>query len=1297
VTASAGSNTTSITNDAVTDAKLRNSAGTSVIGRAAGTTGDPADIVASADNQVLIRTSGALGFGLITTGAITDGSVTLPKIQNIPTDSLIGRDTPGSGPPESITLGVGLEFTGLLTIQRSALTGDVTASAGSNATTIATNAVTFAKMQDITTDRLIGRDTAGTGDPELISVTGGLEFTGTQAIQRSALTGDVTAPAGSNTTTITNGAITLPKMANMNTDRLIGRDTIGIGAPEEITVGGGLEFTGTGGIQRSALTGDVTAPAGSNVLTIVGGSGTFALSGSITPPQITADQNNYNPTGLAGASFIRLSSDANRTITGLAGGVGGRLIYLMNVGSNPITFSDSNTGSTTTNRFLLGADLILPPNNGLLIEYDATDSRWRKVSVSLTIAGGLDIVVGGLERSALTGDVTAPAGSNTTTIAPTVVTFAKMQSIPTDTLIGRDTAGTGSPESLTVTGGLEFTGLGGIQRSALTGDVTAAAGSGATTITANAVTDAKLRTSGANTVIGRASATTGNVADIAAGTDTVLGRNGSNNLAFTQVQSTMISNTAITFAKMQNIATDTILGRDTAGTGSVEQLTVSGGLEFTGLVGIQRSALTGDVTAPAGSNTTQISLNAVANGKLADMPTGTIKGRISVGTGDPEDLTGTQVTSMLDVFTATLKGLVGPSGGGTTTFLRADGSFAVPTGTTVPGGSTGQLQYNNAGAFGGTANITTDGTRLQFATTGTGGLLNVDKNANILFGLNAAGSQVVPLMRWGSPSPVSLADGIYIGSTSGDVGKVTAMRFGVDTGGAFQWEVNGTQVAKLNSQGLAATPVATTGAVAPALWVVDAAHTALTLSTERHSVLFDLGQTRQWATGALASERVMHIVAPTIAFVGLSTVTTAATVAISNAPAAGTNAIITNALALWLENGAFGLGAAPAQSGSGRFSGNTALKWRNLSGTPNTFDVQGIAVDGSDNVVVGDNANGTALYLDCKTGGAVNVRVGSSIYTFGSSFLNMNALAIVFGTPAASAGLMRVAPSPGAILNSRNYDNTGDQNVVHVASDWNGTTGTFTDIRLGDGSAKGHNSMYLRSKSQVVIEIATVSEFVFNATYLDFTNNQARFGSNPSVIGLLNFTNNSTIASGRDSGGTDRNLLGWTSSNHLTLGSGNISVDVIAQANTWAFGAIAAFPGVGHNIAAGGYLSFGTASASGLVRAPGNTTIVSAKSSVSGDLPLLGTDGADELILGGTNVANILATVSSGSYFAVNVNTTTKFTVNTNTVDILTNNLKIGNTAGAPSAPVSGGYVYYEGGAAKAISSTGVITTMAPS
>ena len=86
---------------------------------------------------------------------------------------------------------------------------------------------------------------------------------------------------------------------------------------------------------------------------------------------------------------------------------------------------------------------------------------------------------------------------------------------------------------------------------------------------------------------------------------------------------------------------------------------------------------TGDVT---GAGALTIAANAVDNTKAADMPTASIKGRVTAATGDPEDLTGTQTTTLLDPFTSLLKGLVPASGGGTTNFIRADGVWAPPAG-----------------------------------------------------------------------------------------------------------------------------------------------------------------------------------------------------------------------------------------------------------------------------------------------------------------------------------------------------------------------------------------------------------------------------------------------------------------------------------------------------------------------------------------------------------------------------------------------------------------------------------------
>lgn len=95
----------------------------------------------------------------------------------------------------------------------------------------------------------------------------------------------------------------------------------------------------------------------------------------------------------------------------------------------------------------------------------------------------------------------------------------------------------------------------------------------------------------------------------------------------------------------------------------------------------------------------------------------------------------------------------------------------------------------------------------------------------------------------------------------------------------------------------------TTGSANSLARFIGVAHTALTASTEYIDVNFNLARTLQFATGALATQRAVVFQAPTYGFVGASTLTTAATVAIAGAPAAGTNATITNSYALWVQSG----------------------------------------------------------------------------------------------------------------------------------------------------------------------------------------------------------------------------------------------------------------------------------------------------------------------------------------------------------------------------------------------------------
>lgn len=131
-------------------------------------------------------------------------------------------------------------------------------------------------------------------------------------------------------------------------------------------------------------------------------------------------------------------------------------------------------------------------------------------------------------------------------------------------------------------------------------------------------------------------------------------------------------------AILETVTTETVLGRGSPGTGDVEELSITGGLEIVDGSSIRRSALTGDVTASLGSGATTIANDAVSNAKLANMATQTFKGRTTAGTGDPEDLTVTQATALLNEANATTKGLVPTPPNNTTTYLRGDATFAAP-------------------------------------------------------------------------------------------------------------------------------------------------------------------------------------------------------------------------------------------------------------------------------------------------------------------------------------------------------------------------------------------------------------------------------------------------------------------------------------------------------------------------------------------------------------------------------------------------------------------------------------------
>ena len=109
----------------------------------------------------------------------------------------------------------------------------------------------------------------------------------------------------------------------------------------------------------------------------------IAFTADITPPQITANQNDYAPAGLATASTLRLSTDGYRLLTGLTGGSAGRLMLVQNVGTHELRLVEESTSSAAANRFILGgASLLLRSGRSAILQYDATALRWRCLAVA---------------------------------------------------------------------------------------------------------------------------------------------------------------------------------------------------------------------------------------------------------------------------------------------------------------------------------------------------------------------------------------------------------------------------------------------------------------------------------------------------------------------------------------------------------------------------------------------------------------------------------------------------------------------------------------------------------------------------------------------------------------------------------------------------------------------------------------------------------------------------------------------------------------------------------------------------
>jgi hypothetical protein len=287
--------------------------------------------------------------------------------------------------------------------------------------------------------------------------------------------------------------------------------------------------------------------------------------------------------------------------------------------------------------------------------------------------------VGGILTDTSSVDFTYDDVGNTISavVAANGVTLAMLADIATARFIGRVTAATGDPEVLT---GTQATTLLDTFTTSLKG-LAPASGGGTTNYL-------------------RADGTWASPPGSAGGQATIQFQDEGTNLGTTGTADTVnFTGSGVTASRAGNVVTVDITG----GGGGVSD------------------GDKGDITVTASGATWTIDNDVVTLAKLANVATSSFLGRVTAATGDPEVLTGTQATTLLDTFTTALKGLAPASGGGTINYLRADGTWAQPPGTA---GGQASIQFRDEGTTIGSLGAIND---VNF--TGTGVTASVSGNA----------------------------------------------------------------------------------------------------------------------------------------------------------------------------------------------------------------------------------------------------------------------------------------------------------------------------------------------------------------------------------------------------------------------------------------------------------------------------------------------------------------------------------------------------------------------------------------
>lgn len=311
-----------------------------------------------------------------------------------------------------------------------------------------------------------------------------------------------------------------------------------------------------------------------------------------------------------------------------------------------------------------------------------------------------------------------------------------------------------------------------------------------------------------------------------------------------------------------------------------------------------------------------------------------------------------------------------------------------------------------------------------------------NNSGNILnFGPNGATNPVLQV----DGTTASQADGITIkGGAAGNGTGITAISSGGSSpitinskgasnavlnagaaGGLVELQVGASNRLTLGNQATIFTTGTNSGASTVRYSFAGGADTNLTLSTEAPEVYFNLGQTRQSATGALALQRDFRYTPGTHTFVGASALTDFEGFSIDGAPIAGNNNTTASDTALYI-------GGQNVMTGTGAVTNSYGLSLFANTGATNNYAAQFMG----GNVGIGTSTPGSLLSLGDLNGG-INFSTATSTFgTVGGVNLiggcyAINGVCLGSGGGAVSSvsnsdGSLTISPTTGLVVASLN-------------------------------------------------------------------------------------------------------------------------------------------------------------------------------------------------------------------------------------------------------------------------------------